>query len=128
MGVTLDHTIVWCRDQQVSATFLVELFGLPEPIRYGPFIVVDVGNGLTFDYHEIDGEIAPQHYAFLVDEDSFDEIFGRIVDGGLDHWADPAKAEAHALNRNDGGRGVYFEDPDGHLLEIITRRYGSGDN
>ncbi len=126
MSIHLDHTIIWCRDQQVSARFLVELFGFPEPNRFGPFVVVDVGNGLTFDYHEIDGEIAPQHYAFLVDDPDFDVIFGRIVDRGLDHWADPAKSEAGAINRNDGGRGVYFDDPDGHLLEIITRRYGSG--
>ncbi|MDQ1431322.1 MAG: hypothetical protein QOF40_1924 [Actinomycetota bacterium] len=128
MGVNLDHTIVWCRDQHVSAEFLVEMLGLPAPTRFGPFLVVDVGNGLTLDYHEIDGEIAKQHYAFLVDEESFDATFGRIVERGLDHWADPSKAEVHAINRNDGGRGVYFDDPDGHLLEIITRRYGSGDD
>ena len=111
----------------MSATFLVEVLGLPAPTRYGPFVVVDVGNGLTFDYHEIDGEIAPQHYAFLVDETEFDEIFGRILERDLDHWADPGKHEARVINRNDGGRGVYFDDPDGHLLEIITRRYGSGE-
>jgi len=126
MGVHLDHTIVWCRDQRVSADFLVEILGLDEPTRFGPFIVVDVGNGLTLDYHEVDGDIASQHFAFLVGEDDFDAIFGRIVECGLEHWADPAKVESQAINRNDGGRGVYFEDPDGHLLEIITRRYGSG--
>jgi catechol 2,3-dioxygenase-like lactoylglutathione lyase family enzyme len=126
MGVNLDHTIVWCHHQDVSANFLAELLGLAAPTRYGPFLVVDVGNGLTLDYHEIDGEIAPQHYAFLVDDDSFDATFGRIVERGLDHWADPGKVDARAINRNDGGRGVYFDDPDGHLLEIITRRYGSG--
>jgi catechol 2,3-dioxygenase-like lactoylglutathione lyase family enzyme len=126
VGVNLDHTIVWCHDQHVSANFLVDLLGLEAPTRFGHFLVVDVGNGLTLDYHEIDGEIASQHYAFLVDEDDFDAIFGRIVEGRLDHWADPAKAESQAINRNDGGRGVYFEDPDGHYLEIITRRYGSG--
>ena len=128
MSVTLDHTIVWCRDQHVSAKFLAELLGLPSPTRFGPFLVVDVGNGVTLDYHEIDGAIASQHYAFLVNEAEFDEIFGRILERGHDHWGDPAKAEPHVINRNDGGRGVYFEDPDGHFLEIITRRYGSGDD
>ncbi len=59
-------------------------------------------------------------------EAEFDEIFRRIVARGLDHWADPMHHEAQAINRNDGGRGVYFEDPDGHSLEIITRPYGSG--
>ena len=126
MGVTLDHTIVWCRDQHESAAFLAEILGLAEPTRFGPFLVVEVGNGVSLDYHEIDGEIASQHYAFLVDEDAFDEIFGRVVERDLDHWADPGKEQVRAINRNDAGRGVYFEDPDGHFLEIITRRYGSG--
>ena len=126
MSITLNHTIVWCRDQRVSADFLTELFGLPPSVHWGPFEIVEVANGVSLDYHEVEGEIASQHYAFLVSEDEFDQIFGRIVEQGVDHWADPAKAEPGAINRNDGGRGVYFQDPDGHLLEIITRPYGSG--
>jgi catechol 2,3-dioxygenase-like lactoylglutathione lyase family enzyme len=125
--VNLDHTIVWCRDQHVSANFLAELLGLATPTRFGPFLVVDIGGSLSLDYHEVDGEIASQHYAFLVDDEAFDATFGRILERGLDHWADPAKREADAINHDDGGRGVYFEDPDGNLLEIITRRYGSGE-
>jgi catechol 2,3-dioxygenase-like lactoylglutathione lyase family enzyme len=89
-------------------------------------VVVELGNGVSLDYYETDGEIAPQHYAFLVGEDDFDAIFGRIRTGILPYWADPGKNRAGLINHNDGGRGVYFEDPDGHLLEIITRRYGSG--
>jgi hypothetical protein len=90
-------------------------------------MIVEMGNGVSLDYHETDGEIAPQHYAFLVSEDDFDAIFGRIVERGMDHWADPGHREPGRINRNDGGRGVYFSDPDGHSLEIITRPYGSGD-
>jgi hypothetical protein len=127
MAISLNHHIVWCRDQRVSSEFLTGLFGLPAPVHWGPFMIVDLANGVSLDYHDVDGEIASQHYAFLVSEDEFDEIFGRIVERGLEHWADPAKAEANAINHNDGGRGVYFEDPDGHFLEIITRPYGSGD-
>jgi catechol 2,3-dioxygenase-like lactoylglutathione lyase family enzyme len=127
MAIGLNHTIVWCRDQQRSAGFLTGLFGLPDASRFGPFLIVDMANGVSLDYHEVDGEIASQHYAFLVSESDFDEIFGRIVERGLDHWADPMKHGARAINHNDGGRGVYFDDPDGHLLEIITRPYGSGD-
>ena len=127
MAIALNHTIVWCHDQQVSAQFLTELFGLPDPVRYGPFLVVPMANGVSLDYHEVDGDIPSQHYAFLVGEDDFDAIFGRIVERDLDHWADPMKDRARVINRNDGGRGVYFDDPDGHLLEIITRPYGSGD-
>jgi catechol 2,3-dioxygenase-like lactoylglutathione lyase family enzyme len=82
---------------------------------------------VSLDYHETDGEVAPQHYAFLVSEADFDAIFGRVVEAGLDHWADPGRTQAGTINRHDGGRGVYFPDPDGHLLEIITRPYGGGD-
>jgi catechol 2,3-dioxygenase-like lactoylglutathione lyase family enzyme len=124
MSIELNHTIVWCRDQRVSAGFLTGLFGLPAPVHWGPFMIVELANGVSLDYHEIDGEIASQHYAFLVSDDEFDAIFGRIVELGVAHWADPAKQESGAINRNDGGRGVYFDDPDGHLLEIITRPYG----
>jgi catechol 2,3-dioxygenase-like lactoylglutathione lyase family enzyme len=115
---------VWCRDQSVSATFLTEILGLAPAVRFGPFLVVEVANGVSLDYHEIDGEIAEQHYAFLIDEDDFDEIFGRITARGLDYWADPMQSRPGTINRNDGGRGVYFPDPDGHLLEVITRPYG----
>src|ERR671910_87129 len=75
---------------------------------------------------DADGEIAQQHYAFLIGEDDFDDIYGRIRERGLEHWADPFRSQAGQINRNDGGRGVYFDDPDGHLLEVITRPYGSG--
>ena len=126
MPIALNHTIVWCRDQQRSAEFLTDLFGLPGATPWGPFRIVDLANGVSLDYHETDDEVASQHYAFLVSEDEFDAIFGRILGRGLDHWADPMQHEPQAINHHDGGRGVYFEDPDGHLLEIITRPYGSG--
>jgi catechol 2,3-dioxygenase-like lactoylglutathione lyase family enzyme len=126
VSIELNHTIVWCRDQKVSASFLTGLFGLPEATRFGPFLVVEMGNGVSLDYHEVDGEIASQHYAFLVGDEEFDAIFGGIVERGLDHWADPGLTRPKEINRRDGGRGVYFTDPDGHLLEILTRPYGSG--
>ena len=125
MSVRLNHTIVWCRDKDVSANFLADTLGLPAPNRFGPFLIVEVSNGVSLDYHEVDGEIRSQHYAFLIDESDFDPIFGRIVEGGLDYWADPVEWFGE-INHNDGGRGVYFPDPDGHLLEIITRPYGGG--
>jgi catechol 2,3-dioxygenase-like lactoylglutathione lyase family enzyme len=124
--VELNHTIVQCRDKQRSAAFLTEILGLPDPVRFGPFLVVEVDNGASLDFDESDGKIARQHYAFLIGEDDFDEIFGRIRDRGLQYWADPFKSRPGEINRNDGGRGVYFDDPDGHLLEVITRPYGSG--
>jgi catechol 2,3-dioxygenase-like lactoylglutathione lyase family enzyme len=126
MAIQLNHTIVWCRDKQRSAGFLSELLGLPPARPFGPFLVVEVDNGVSLDYHDRSGDIASQHYAFLIGEDDFDEVFGRIEERGLDHWADPGQSLPGQINHHDGGRGVYFEDPDGHLLEVITRPYGSG--
>jgi len=88
--------------------------------------VVTTNNGVNVDFMNADGEIVPQHYAFLVDEKEFDEIFGRVRERSLPYWADPAQTQAGEINQHDGGRGFYFEDPDGHFLEVITRPYGSG--
>jgi catechol 2,3-dioxygenase-like lactoylglutathione lyase family enzyme len=129
MAVSLNHTIVWCRDKSVSARYLSEILGLDPPRPWGPFMVVEVDGGLSLDFHEPadpSGDIASQHYAFLVSEDEFDQSFGRLCDREQPYWADPGRGRPGEINHHDGGRGVYFLDPDGHLLEIITRPYGSG--
>ncbi len=126
MSVQLNHTIVACRDQQRSAAFLTEILGLPPATRFAHFLVVDADNGVSLDFSETSREITAQHYAFLVGEEEFDASFGRIREQGLTYWADPGRTRPGEVNHNDGGRGLYFEDPDGHLLEIITRPYGSG--
>jgi catechol 2,3-dioxygenase-like lactoylglutathione lyase family enzyme len=126
VAVELNHTIVACRDQQRSAEFLTGILGLPAAERYGRFLVVATDNGVSLDFAETGDAIATQHYAFLIGEQEFDTIFGRITDRGITYWADPGRTKAGEINHNDGGRGVYFADPDGHLLEIITRPYGSG--
>jgi catechol 2,3-dioxygenase-like lactoylglutathione lyase family enzyme len=100
--------------------------GLATPTRFGPFLVVEAANDVSLDFHEAEGDVASQHYAFLVAEDEFDEIFARITSQGIDYWAYPGRSRTGQINRGDGGRGVYFADPDGHLLEILTRPYGSG--
>jgi catechol 2,3-dioxygenase-like lactoylglutathione lyase family enzyme len=125
MTARLNHTIVAARDKNASAVFLAQILGLPAPLQLGPFAVVAVGDRLTLDYIEADGEIVSQHYAFLVEEAEFDEIFTRIVTRGMPYWADPSQRQRDAINHWDDGRGLYFEDPNGHLLEIITRPYGS---
>lgn len=127
MTVKLNHTIVYCQDKRVSATFVAGLLGLGEPAPYGPFLAVQVDNEITLDFYETDEHIAPQHYAFLVGDTDFDRIFERIRDRKLPFWADPSHRHAGQINTHDGGRGLYFEDPNGHSLEIITRPYGSGD-
>jgi len=126
MPAQLDHTIVSARDNAASARFLAEILGLPTPQRFGPFMVVQTANGVNLDFMQRQGEIRTQHYAFRIEEAEFDAIFARIQARGLTYWADPGQTRAGEINRRDGGRGVYFEDPDGHLLEILTRPYGSG--
>ena len=126
MGVEFNHTIVWSRDSKASATFLTRMLGLPEPKEWGPFQVVATANGVNVDFMDSEGEIRSQHYAFLVSETEFDRILGRLKEHGLTHWADPGQNKVGEINQHDGGRGVYFEDPNGHLLEVITRPYRSG--
>lgn len=127
MTVQLNHTIVAAHDKKESATFLAGILGLEVSPQYGPFVPVEIPNGVTLDYLDSPGAITPQHYAFLVSEDEFDTIFDRIREAGLTYWADPYHRRPGEINRNDGGRGTYFEDPSGHNLEILTRPYGSGD-
>jgi len=124
--VQLNHTIVSCRDQQRSAAFLTGMLGLPPATRFAHFLVVQADNGVSLDFAETRGEITAQHYAFLVGEEEFDAALGRIRDQGLLYWADPGRRQQGVINHRDGGRGLYFEDPDGHVLEILTRPYGSG--
>ena len=126
MSVQLNHTIVNVKDKRESASFLCDILGLAAPTPYGPFLVVQVDNDVSLDYLDNPGGVHTQHYAFLVDEPEFDAIFARIRDRGLPYWADPHKSEPGQVNTHDGGRGLYWEEPSGHLLEIITRPYGSG--
>lgn len=126
MSIQLNHTIVSAHDKSRSAHFLAELLGLPEPEPFGPFMTVKADNDVTLDYVETAEEIQPAHYAFLLSEAEFDEVFERIREKGLTYWADPHHHQPGVINTRDGGRGIYFEDPDGHNLEILTRPYGSG--
>jgi catechol 2,3-dioxygenase-like lactoylglutathione lyase family enzyme len=126
VSVQLNHTIVACRDQERSATFLAGILGLPPATRFGHFLVVEADNGVSLDFAETSRPISSQHYAFLVGEAEFDAAYERIRSQEVPYWADPGRAQPAQINQRDGGRGLYFEDPDGHLLEIITRPYGSG--
>lgn len=125
MTVTLNHTIVHARDSQATAAFLTEILGLPPHRNLAHFTVVQVGD-TSLDLIETDGEISSRHFAFLVSEAEFDAIFARIRARGLSYWADPFHRQPGEINHWDDGRGVYFDDPNGHLLEVITRAYGSG--
>jgi catechol 2,3-dioxygenase-like lactoylglutathione lyase family enzyme len=124
MSVELNHTIVHASDRDATAAFLTDVLGLPEADEYGPFREVRLHNGASLDVMHDPGTFEPQHYAFLVGEEEFDAILGRIQERGLTYWADPFAREPGRINHNDGGRGVYWDAPDGHRLEIITVPYG----
>ncbi|MDN3260158.1 VOC family protein [Streptomyces sp. CSDS2] len=125
MSVELNHTIVHARDNRESAAFLAHILDLEIGTEWGPFIPVATGNGVTLDFATIPAEsIVMQHYAFLISEEEFDAAFARIRAAGITYWADPHGKLPGEINRQDGGRGVYFKDPAGHALEIITRPYG----
>lgn len=123
-SVRLDHHAVHARDRRLSAEFLAAVLGLAVGAPFGPFLPVDLGNGVTLDYYDKrDEPIQPQHYAFLVPEDDFDGMLARLDKLGVTHYADPRHTEPGRINRLFGGRGAYFADPDGHNMEIMTRPY-----
>lgn len=127
MSIQLNHTIVAARDKTTAAEFLATILGLDVGPQYGPFIPVETGNEVTLDFMDSGADqITSQHYAFLVSEQDFDAIFGRIQQAGITYYADPGHRRASEINHNDGGRGAYFEDPNGHNMEILTRPYGNG--
>ncbi|MEV6103957.1 VOC family protein [Streptomyces sp. NPDC051940] len=125
MSVMLNHTIVESEDKKRSAEFTARILGLEVGPQYGPFLPVETGNGVTLDFMDVPaGAVSTQHYAFLVSEEEFDEIFARLRAEDVTYYADPFHRRPGEINRNDGGRGTYFADPSGHNLEIITRPYG----
>ena len=106
MGVELHHTIVFSRDKRASADYFCDLFGLPVPAPFGPFIGVEVDNKVTLDFCDSPGKIAPQHYAFVVGEDDFDRIAGRLKAHGVDYCGDPNRSRKAKATTRHGGRGA----------------------
>ena len=125
MSIQLNHTIIQSKNAKISAKFLSEMLDLPPPTSFGHFIVVKTDNEVSLDFRTTQDIIKPRHFAFLVSDTEFDEIFKRIINKNLEYWSDPGRTEPYTINHNDGGKGCYFLDPDGHFLEIITRPYGS---
>ncbi len=123
MPAELNHTIVHASDKRASAEFLAGILGVPMQPAWGPFLPVTVANRVTLDYVDA-AEITPQHYAFLLTEDEFDAAYARLLDARARTWADRGRTRPAEINHHDGGRGIYFDDPDGHLMEILTKPYG----
>ena len=123
MSVELNHTIIPAKDKWASAKFLADILNLEAGPAWGHFVPVRTANGVTLDFDNRE-QFAPGHYAFLVSDAEFDAAFARIQAQSVHYYADPRRTKPGEINHNHGGRGVYFEDPDGHLMEIITQPYG----
>ncbi|MEV5820854.1 VOC family protein [Micromonospora haikouensis] len=123
MPVTFNHTIIAARDRAESARFFRQLLELPEAPSWGPFTNIQLTDGVLLQFADPPVEIQMQHYAFLVDDDLFDRAYQRLCEQGIEHWADPQMRRPGETNTEHGGRGVYFKDPAGHAIELITRPY-----
>jgi catechol 2,3-dioxygenase-like lactoylglutathione lyase family enzyme len=120
MSIELNHTIVWATEREASAGFLAGILGIPLGPVAGHFRQVQVANGVTLDFANAD-EVQTQHYAFLVGDDEFDAAITRLKEPGPTYWADPYRRQPGVINHMNGSRGVYFTDPDGHSMELLTR-------
>lgn len=118
MTISLNHTIVATRDRETGARFLTDVLGLPAPVPDDPFHAVELANGVTLDFMTTE-VVTSQHYAFLIGEAEFDEVSARLRERGIATFGDPGHREP-GHNTRGGGRGLYFDSPDGHVLEVLT--------
>lgn len=121
MTAALDHTIVPARDREAAARFLAGILGLTVGAETPPFVPIELANGVTLDYMHQPGDIPAGHYAFAVDDATFDTAHARIRDAGVTYHADPMNTRPGEIYRDRGVRGLYFRDPSGHNMEILTK-------
>lgn len=119
MAIVLDHTIVPAHDNEASARFFAGIFGLQYAGAMSHFAPVQVNDSLTLDF-DTRSSFEPHHYAFKVADAEFDAIFQRVKDAGLAYGSGPRTPDDMSINHRGGGRGFYFKDPNGHLLEVLT--------
>jgi catechol 2,3-dioxygenase-like lactoylglutathione lyase family enzyme len=119
MAIELNHTIVPAHDPDASARFLADILGVPMDPPASHFIPITLANQVTLDYDQ-DDDFDPHHYAFLVSDEEFDAAFARIQDAGITFFADPGCRQVGQIYSSHGRRGTYFQDPNGHLMEILT--------
>ena len=120
MAITLNHTIVPAHDKEASARFFAQIFGLTYEGAMSHFAPVQINHELTLDFDDADS-FETHHYAFHVSDEEFDAIFKRVQEADIPWGSDPWSRENRQLNSRKGGRGVYFCDPTGHVLELLTR-------
>jgi catechol 2,3-dioxygenase-like lactoylglutathione lyase family enzyme len=123
MPFHLDHTVVPARDKEASARFFARIFGLEYTGPWGPFAPVKVDEHLSMDFDDRRQQFTPMHYAFITSEDELDAALERVKQEGIPFGSGPGTPDDGEINHLHGGRGFYFKDPNGHLLEIITHTY-----
>lgn len=123
MPALFNHTIIASLDRNASAEFYRAILEADEAPSWGPFTNLSLAGGVMLQFAEPPVEIQMQHYAFLVDDQHFDRAYQYLVSAGVEHWADPQMTRPGETNTEHGGRGVYFKDPSGHALELITKPY-----
>jgi catechol 2,3-dioxygenase-like lactoylglutathione lyase family enzyme len=121
--LTLNHTIVPSHNKEASARFFARIFGLEYRGTWGPFAPVKVNETLSMDFDDRRPQFDPLHYAFIASDDEFDTVLGRVKQEGLPFGSGPGSLEDGQINHLYGGRGFYFRDPNGHVLEVITHTY-----
>jgi catechol 2,3-dioxygenase-like lactoylglutathione lyase family enzyme len=119
MSIVLDHTIVPARDKAASARFFARIFGLPDQGEVSHFAPVRVNATLTLDF-DTRAKFESHHYAFKVSEEEFDAIFARVEAERIPYGSGPFSLDDMRINHRGGGRGFYFRDPSGHVLEVLT--------
>ena len=123
MPAMFNHTIIASTDRNASAKFYLDLIEASPAASWGPFTNILLEGGVMLQFAEPPVEIQMQHYAFLVDDELFERAYSRLVAWEITHWADPQMSRPGETNSDHGGRGVYFKDPAGHAIELITRPY-----
>lgn len=123
MTAHFNHTIIAANDPGEMASFYRDLLEAAEASSWGPFVNVQLADGVLLQFATPPMEFPPQHYAYLLDDEHFDRAYAKIAGRGLAHWADPQRSRPGETNTEHGGRGVYLLDPSGHYLELITRGY-----
>jgi catechol 2,3-dioxygenase-like lactoylglutathione lyase family enzyme len=126
MPVRFNHMMIAARDRHASAAFFAEMFGLPAPDDSRMFSVVRLADEEMLLFAEPGIDFPGQHYAFPIDDETFDGLLSRLQERAIAYQGDPRGRLPNQINTNHGGRGVYFDDPSGHHLEALTRPYGAG--
>lgn len=123
MSITFNHTIIATTDPASTASFYIEVLEAAHAPSWGPFVNISLDGGVMLQFASPPIEYHPQHYAFLVDDALFDRAYARLLERKIEHWADPQRTRAGETNTEHNGRGVYFLDPGGNYLELLTRPY-----